>query len=228
MAGIDLEPNRPNERLADVVVRDCVISDNEKLGLHMWLSRLKSQSYPVSVLFENCDVSGPRTDVGLHVGTIGDDGPKGSIIFSRCRVSNTRVNGIRLRDKSANSVDVIFDRCVVRDTGAHPVKMWKVPVSGPVAIYTIYKKTTRPGGIQFKDCLIIDDHDRPFMTILDGINYAPEGALNIGGTIGMISPYQPKVAAYLPLTNFDLRLRSGDMVDVVGQPEVRPTQNSEQ
>lgn len=52
-AGIDLEPNHSNERLVDVVIRNCVSRGN-KYGYVVSVSRLTASSTPLSIRFENC------------------------------------------------------------------------------------------------------------------------------------------------------------------------------
>ncbi|MFW6163473.1 MAG: right-handed parallel beta-helix repeat-containing protein, partial [Planctomycetota bacterium] len=55
-AGIDLEPNKPNERLADVVIRNCLVEGNAGPGIYAYLKHLRRDSEPVSVRVEACTV----------------------------------------------------------------------------------------------------------------------------------------------------------------------------
>lgn len=57
-AGIDYEPNRPDERLVNCVLRDCVIEQNAGYGILMYLGFLNAESEPVSIKAENCQVRG--------------------------------------------------------------------------------------------------------------------------------------------------------------------------
>jgi hypothetical protein len=53
-AGIDFEPNRPEERLVNCVMRNCVSQGNKSYGYILALNPLRATSTPVSVRLENC------------------------------------------------------------------------------------------------------------------------------------------------------------------------------
>jgi hypothetical protein len=56
-AGIDFEPNLPDERLSSCVVRDCVIEHNAGYGILMALGALRAESDPMSIAVDHCQVS---------------------------------------------------------------------------------------------------------------------------------------------------------------------------
>jgi len=129
-AGIDLEPDEPDERLVDCVIRNCVVADNAGNGILVWLKPLTAASAPVSIRFENCHVRmGPTGEAynpsleasnqgwsGFVVGEIADDGPRGVIEFLRCTSENTGREGVRLSNKSAKAVRVRFVSCRWKNT----------------------------------------------------------------------------------------------------------------
>jgi hypothetical protein len=59
-AGIDFEPNKPDERLVNCVVRDCIIDHNAGFGILMYLKHLGAESEPISINVTGCQVQGNR------------------------------------------------------------------------------------------------------------------------------------------------------------------------
>ncbi len=53
-AGIDFEPNHPEERLVNVVMRDCLSESNNSYGYVLAISPMNATSEPISMRFENC------------------------------------------------------------------------------------------------------------------------------------------------------------------------------
>lgn len=112
MAGIDLEPNRSNELMRNIVIRDNLFLNNSQLGMHMWLSHLTADSEPVSITVENNTIIGG--EIGIHVASFRDDGPGGFVDIRGNRVLNSRHAGILARRVSASSgIEVYFTDNVV-------------------------------------------------------------------------------------------------------------------
>jgi hypothetical protein len=78
-AGIDFEPNYPDERLERCLIRNCTISGNRGPGVLAYLARLDQGSPQVSIAVEGSDLRGNRASVWI-------DGvrknPPGEIVFS--------------------------------------------------------------------------------------------------------------------------------------------------
>ncbi len=206
MAGIDFEPNRPGQRLVNIVMRNCLVANNKTLGLHFCLVRMDQDNSEISMLFENCVVLGGEASV--HVGHCSDTGPKGEIIFRNCLFSGASQNGIRLRDKSAR-VKTVFENCIIRDVGTKRLRCSRgrpEPLTAPISMYTIYKRSAKPGGVIFKDCLVEDNHARPFMIIADPIDFAPDGYDGISGNINLINPHNGTLDIRTKTSNFDLKI----------------------
>ncbi|MCC6857978.1 MAG: right-handed parallel beta-helix repeat-containing protein, partial [Bryobacterales bacterium] len=53
-AGIDLEPDAPEQRLVRCVIRNCVFENNRGHAMLVYLRQLSRKSEPVSIRFENC------------------------------------------------------------------------------------------------------------------------------------------------------------------------------
>jgi hypothetical protein len=55
MAGVDLEPNRPTDRLHNITFRRCKALNNSGAGFQAFPGNLNSSSLPVTVRFEDCE-----------------------------------------------------------------------------------------------------------------------------------------------------------------------------
>jgi hypothetical protein len=62
-AGIDFEPNRPDERLEDIVVRDSLFLRNRGAGIQFFLWNMTQDSTPISVRIENSTFRGNVLDL---------------------------------------------------------------------------------------------------------------------------------------------------------------------
>ena len=57
-AGVDLEPNRPTDRLHNITFRRCHSLNNSGAGFQAFPGNLNGSSLPVMISFEDCDVEG--------------------------------------------------------------------------------------------------------------------------------------------------------------------------
>ena len=65
-SGVDIEPDHSNERLENIVFRNCQSFGNAGAGFEAYLAQLRKSSGPVSILFENCRSWGNNgRDAGL-------------------------------------------------------------------------------------------------------------------------------------------------------------------
>ena len=164
-AGIDLEPDGPSSRLANIKVRNCIAENNQGPAFIVSPAHLSSESNEISVLFENCTVKSGFGH-GLMVSGVKDDGPKGLIEFRNCHVRNTRLHGARILDKSADGARVRFVNCSWKDVAQGTVDAggYEGVPNVPIMIHLrSLAWSHKPGGVEFIDCLLIDDRDRPFM-----------------------------------------------------------------
>jgi len=195
-AGIDLEPDAPEERLVNCVIRNCVAENNAGGGFFVYLKPLSSQSLDVSVRFENCVVRGSGA-FGLGVGAVKTDGPGGTVEFANTTVEGTDGPGAYVYDKSAERMRVRFVRCtwknVARKEG-HPLEL---ALRRP-------QLTTTYGGIDLDDCTIVDDRDRPLLVAeAKGSSF---GVSDIQGAIHVDSPAGSRVDLGPEPTDVELRI----------------------
>ena len=173
-AGIDLEPNGENEKMTNVVVRNCTMANNAGAGILVYLKPMRSTTEPVSILFENCHVRSGK-DQGIAVGAIGDDGPGGTIEFRNCTVENTKNGGSYIYDKSATAAEVRFTNCKWRNVA-------EKKQGSPILIHLRRDSITKKhGGIVFDDCVVFDPYDRPVLKTEEG--QGEKGATGIRGRL---------------------------------------------
>ena len=188
-AGVDIEPDRTTERMRGVVFRNCRFEDNYGDGIQVHLVRLRSSPGEVSILFENCRVTS-RRGTGIRVSKLSDDGPGGVIEFRNCVVENTEGYGIKVQDKSARGPRLRFVNCAVRDAAQNRsyAGAWT-----PIWLQFRALLAKSPGGIDFVDCSVEDNRDRPLLTIEE-----PEGEHGLAEITGTIRARNPFGVRMLP------------------------------
>ena len=188
-SGVDLEPDTPDERLRDVVFRNCLFADNYGDGIEVFLAHLTADSGDVSIRFENCRVTS-RRGAGIRVTKVSDAGPGGLVEFRDCVVESTEGYGIKVQDKSATRARVRFANCTVRNAANNRsydgawAPIW-LHVFNPAGM-------TSFGGIDFVDCSVEDDRDRPAIAMQE--TESDFGISDIAGTIAVRNPHGVKAA----------------------------------
>jgi hypothetical protein len=185
-SGVDIEPDSPEQRVRDVVFRNCSFEDNYGDGIEVFLAHLTTESGPVSILFDNCRVTSNR-GTGIRVTKVGDTGPDGLIEFRNCVVEDTEGYGIKLQDKSADRARVKFVNCTVRNTANNRnySDAW-----APIWLHLFKPNvTTKLGGIDFVECVVEDDRDRPTITVQKGRDFP---LVDVTGTIAVRNPLGTK------------------------------------
>lgn len=236
MAGIDLEPNQSDEKLVNVVIRNCLFLDNEHLGFTVFLGHLDESSEEVSVLWENNYVRGG--EIGIHITRILDDTPSGEVVIRNNMVEGTRHAGILMRAVSAdNELNWHFENNVLVDNAhlrpysedlkdfyktqfglSHPDEWWRHPLdwrrhfpAAPIVLHAQLEYSERQGNIRFDNCFVVDNQDRPAVIISGTGN--PEGEpvfkswTNVRGQIFVSNPHGARMERRVPVEDFDLAVR---------------------
>jgi hypothetical protein len=86
-AGIDFEPNNPDERLVACRLRNCNIRHNAGAGIQVYLKTLNAASLPIDIQVEDCFVS----NLPCALMVFGIDQARGKIDFL-----NTQLLGLKL------------------------------------------------------------------------------------------------------------------------------------
>lgn len=212
-AGIDLEPDNPADRLVNVVVRNCVAENNQGPGFAVGTTKLSSESKDLSILFENCYIKSSAHMQGQHgrgieVSGPNDDGPQGSIEFRNCHTENTQVFGVRLFDLSASNAKIRFANCTLKNVANGPWPEWYGEVSRvPIILWCRGRWSTQPGGVEFVDCVVEDDQDRPFIAYEATFEDAP-ALYEIKGNITVRNRHGVRAALGSKLENVELRINS--------------------
>jgi len=181
-SGVDIEPDSPEQCVRDVVFRNSSFEDNYGDGIEVFLAHLTTESGPVSILFDNCRVTSKR-GTGIRVTKVADTGPDGLIEFRDCVVEDTVGYGIKVQDKSADRARVRFVNCKVRNTANNRsyAGAWV-----PIWLHLFRPNvTTKLGGIDFVDCVVEDDRDRPVITVQKGPDFP---LVDVTGTVMARNP----------------------------------------
>ena len=167
-AGIDFEPNHPEERLVNCVMRDCRISNNEGDGIVMYLAPMDATSKDISLRFENCHSTGDRTSARFSVRGGTNRAPDGLVEFVNCVFESSRSMAVSV-SKPASRGLVRFAGCTIINPG-----------STPIILSSGHGANAPAGGVEFVDCVIQDATERNPMTFVDG---GGVGLVDVGGTL---------------------------------------------
>lgn len=200
-AGIDLEPDGPDQRLVNCVIRNCLFENNHGNNTLVYVKPMTSESEPISILFENCvsrmGAAGDSADVvasknlggwgGMTVGAVKDDGPQGLVEFRNCVAENSGREGARIYDKSARGARVRFVNCSWKGAWTDDPIGFDGPRSPISIILRRPALTSDHGGVEFVNCYLYDDRDRPALVVHEE-NGGTLGVRDISGTITVRNP----------------------------------------
>ena len=181
-AGIVFEPNFEIERLKNIVMRKTTIANNRSQGLVVSLHGLASNSVDVDMVFENISVTDAIGEIaasyaGIMVRNSGDKkSPGGLIKFNNTAIENIGY-GLRI-EKSKYSCLVSFENCV-----------WKNIIrESPIIIQArksddLNDSIKFPGGVEFINCQIFDEKNRPAIKASGEIQRGKEDLYEIHGDL---------------------------------------------
>jgi len=186
-AGIAFEPDWKVERLKNIVVRKSTISNNRSLGLFVSLHNLESESVDVDMVFDNICVTDSLGKIatayaGIKVRDTGDDKRPGGLLKFKNITIEDMGYGIRI-EKSKNSCSVSFENCV-----------WKnITRESPIIIqarkYLDLSDIVKfPGGVEFINCQVFDNENRPAIKASGEIQRDKEGLYEIRGDLYVQNP----------------------------------------
>ncbi len=201
--GVNLEPENDNDRLENIVFRNCRMKNNNGTGFSISAFNLTENAVPFSIKLENCVIDGSWQE-GISISGITWDGPNGIVDIIYCEIKNTLGPGIYIKEKSSTRLKVRFLKCKLVNTAlglkhAWPEKPWipkqsywltKEKLNAPIVI-----ASTRPhigkrvGELEFIDCIVHQNRSNPSIILFDTKhkNYAER----IKGTIKLLDHKRP-------------------------------------
>ncbi len=198
MAGIDFEPNHPDERLENIIIRNSVFIDNEGPGIAIYPGRLSGERQ-ISILMENLIVRGSTYGIHISVGAE-DDHPGSEIVVRNCLIESSEKNGIRVNRKDGDALRVHVEDCVLRNAATAS------SLNGLQALVPIYLEAdSRMGAVTFENVTVIDDKHRP--ALYGGVRSAPgdPAFFDIEGELKVVNPHGAKVRWDGPTAGVTLR-----------------------
>lgn len=194
-AGVDLEPDDPQQKISGVFFRNCTFRNNTGAGVDMFFLAFKNYSGTVGASFTDCVVDGAGSS-GYRIAGVLPNGPRGIIAVDGGSVRHTAGPGLALEAKSATRLLSRFSAVVFADTAniSPDDPKWS-PEFAPMTPIWIDKRhkfdtfsNMTIGGLELKLCTISDGRNRPFMrvTINSSIDH---GVADVSGSVVVISPY---------------------------------------
>ena len=119
--GIDFEPNGPEDRLENIVMRNCLTEGNNGRGYHFALPEQEHAKVPVSIRLEKCRSVGDRLNAVSYL--LGRNDPEhvrndGRVVFTDCTFERSGKAAVVIRRKPFSTGTVEFHRCKILDCGA--------------------------------------------------------------------------------------------------------------
>lgn len=152
-AGIDFEPNRPDEVLINCLMKNCIVRNNKGAGLQLYLANLNNSSKNISIRFENCKVIGNTNSVFLYLTNDTERAPDGIIEFENCTFQDSIFPALYI-SKPADKVICRFINCSI----INPAQ--KRNDIAPIVLYSKNNAKSHIGGIQFLNCYLHDSIKR--------------------------------------------------------------------
>jgi parallel beta-helix repeat protein len=190
-AGIDLEPSNDTHKLTNIVISNCISQFNAGAGFALYLKHLTSKTEDISVLFTNCLVKKCGKS-GLIVGAVNDDGPGGIVEFRNCTITDLREPGAYIFDKSPKSAKLRFTDCKWSNVASDKKTSYQNYTLNSSPIHFLVREpelANSIGGVDFINCSVYDNNDRPVMKILN----RGRDIQDIRGLINVYTEYEARV-----------------------------------
>ena len=169
--GVDMEPNRANNRFINVVYEDCEFNGNSASGIMFHLAHLNARTKPLSVTFRRCRSygnggSGVSINAGDPVKMEKLGQVKGFVRFEECTFSGNGGAALKLGNHSTDGMDISFSDCVFDARGSK--------LEGAL-LFSNNRYLGDFGGIAFERCTVKIDEGRKVCM------FAAQRGIGIGG-----------------------------------------------
>ena len=160
-AGIDFEPNRPNEIVKRCVLRNCTIDDNNGSGFEVYLATLNAQSDPVDIRLENCSFSGNRRSFTYSLGGAASAFPfeDGIVTAENCVFKGGREGAIAVRRRKFSTGETVFRNCRIVDACTAS------PTNADVVVRVLGMGGAGPDGVRFENLRIVQPVARDWLAV---------------------------------------------------------------
>ncbi len=189
-AGIDFEPDHPEELLVNCVFRNCLFENNAGHGMFVRpRDTVTSKSKPVSIRFENCvarmSQPGMGGDCGMCVRVPGDEGPEGTIEFINCLSENTGQAGANVYGVSVGNLKIRFINC-----------NW-INSQGTAVVLNMHQQSSvGTGSVEFVNCSVYEEKTGPTVQVihLKGNDYGDDinGVITVHNELGARLASEPR------------------------------------
>lgn len=152
MAGIDFEPNEPNEKLVRCVLRGCTFDRNAAYGVLFALGRMDVTSEPISITLEDCQVR--SNHMAMMFAMRNPAGVRGRVDFKKCVFADSTHEPVVLRTKTLPGPLVTFSQCQFIHLATTPA------ANGPITLLARGEQGDPVGGVKFEDCTVEDKVSR--------------------------------------------------------------------
>lgn len=169
MAGIDFEPNGPEAKLMNCIMRNCITENNRGCGYKIYIPTLNSSSASLSLRFEHCKSIGDHGGAfSLTTGNNREHAVQGAIEVIGCDFQVLHNSGIAITGKPVFGCSLIFRNCTLSCLSRARQK------NPPVIFISKDNNLEDLGGVTFEDVIIRDGLSRKLL-----------GFINSGGKIAL-------------------------------------------
>ena len=171
-AGLDLEPDCPEQRISGVSFTNCTFRNNSGAGVDVFLLAFANYTRTVDASFTDCQVDGAG-GAGYRIAGVLATGPRGSLTVSGGSVRHTLGPGVALEAKAAARLTARFERVHFSDTASiRPTDSgWgpELAAMTPIWIEKLQKfddfTGMTVGGVEFDGVTVTDERQRPFLRV---------------------------------------------------------------
>ncbi len=164
-AGIDFEPNSPDELLVNCVMRNCIAEGNAGTGYQIVPQSMNNRSKPISITLNNC-ISRNNGYHAIHIVSAIKDPPVGLLRITRFTSKNDGMAGLSVQFNPYDAIRIEIENSLFSDNT-------RIDKYFPPIYLQAADPVNRPaGGISFKHLIVKDDIDRPFIK-----NVGPKGTI---------------------------------------------------
>ena len=170
-SGLDIEPNRFDDVLENIVVEECMSIGNAGRGFMVAISSFDYRSKPVSVSFDNCVA---KSNYVGFASVYFLDGGTGNIFFNNCIAENSRYSGFLEASCSANGIRKTYTNCKAINNNNSRGRSDKNSFSSNFYIFESERQPrTTIGNSVFKNC--VSEDNRKSASIERGISVKETG-----------------------------------------------------